>query len=64
MISESPQNEAGKKEDRLFPSRPKIPPWIPVQLEKLIETAKDYARGAKSANTLRAYASDWRHFEA
>jgi integrase len=37
---------------------------IPAHLEELVETAKDYARGAKSANTLRAYAADWRHYEA
>jgi integrase len=30
--------------------------------EKLVETAKDYARGAKAANTNRAYAADWRQY--
>jgi integrase len=34
----------------------------PVALEKLAETAKDYARGAKADNTNRAYAADWRHY--
>jgi integrase len=37
---------------------------LPAHLEKLAETARDYVRGAKSANTLRAYTSDWRHYEA
>jgi integrase len=37
---------------------------VPAHLEKLVETAKDYARGAKAAATLRAYASDWRHYTA
>ncbi|VTZ51216.1 Integrase [Methylocella tundrae] len=37
---------------------------LPAGLEKLAETAKDYARGAKADNTNRAYAADWRHFSA
>jgi integrase len=37
---------------------------LPAHLEKLAETAKDYARGAKADNTNRAYAADWRHFSA
>ena len=38
-------------------------PGVPVHLQRLAETARDYARGAKAAATQRAYASDWRHFE-
>jgi integrase len=30
--------------------------------EKLVDTAKDYARGAKAENTNRAYAADWRDY--
>jgi integrase len=53
-----------------------IPPALPVpaanpglpahleHLEGLAETARDYARGAKAANTQRAYAADWKHFTA
>jgi integrase len=37
---------------------------VPGHLEELAETARNYARGAKSANTLRAYATDWHHYEA
>jgi integrase len=37
---------------------------IPVHIEKLVDTAKDYARHASAPATVRAYASDWRHFEA
>ena len=37
---------------------------LPAELEKLAETAKDYARGAKADNTNRAYAADWRHYAA
>jgi integrase len=45
---------------------PAAPPGaqLPAHLEGLAETARDYARGAKAANTQRAYASDWKHFTA
>lgn len=32
------------------------------KLDRLVETARDYARQAASANTLKAYARDWAHF--
>jgi hypothetical protein len=35
-----------------------------AHLEHLAETARDYARGAKAPATMRAYASDWRHYTA
>ena len=31
-------------------------------LDRLVETAKDYARNAASENTLKAYKADWAHF--
>jgi integrase len=31
-------------------------------LDRLVETARDYARQAASENTLQAYAKDWAHF--
>lgn len=31
-------------------------------LDRLVETARDYARAAASPNTLKAYAKDWSHF--
>ena len=31
-------------------------------LDRLVDTARDYARAAASDNTLRAYARDWAHF--
>ncbi len=31
-------------------------------LDRLVETAKDYARGAASDNTLKAYKADWAHY--
>ena len=31
-------------------------------LDRLVDTARDYARSAASENTLKAYAKDWAHF--
>ena len=31
-------------------------------LDRLVDTARDYARAAASENTLKAYAKDWKHF--
>ncbi len=31
-------------------------------LDRLVETARDYARAAASENTLKAYAKDWAHY--
>jgi len=36
----------------------------PAHLVTLAETARDYAEASSSANTRRAYASDWRHYSA
>ncbi|MGC0396980.1 tyrosine-type recombinase/integrase [Bradyrhizobium sp. USDA 241] len=35
---------------------------VPVHLEQLANRARGYVDAASSANTRRAYASDWRHF--
>jgi integrase len=37
---------------------------MPAHLEKLADRARDYVEAASSANTRRAYASDWRQFAA
>jgi len=37
-------------------------PRLPAHLEQLAGRARDYAEAASSANTRRAYASDWKHF--
>src|SRR6204780_1953160 len=36
----------------------------PAHLVTLAETARDYAEASSSANTRRAYATDWRHYSA
>jgi integrase len=37
---------------------------LPAHLERLADQARAYAKASFSANTQRAYASDWRHFES
>ncbi|WP_412177247.1 tyrosine-type recombinase/integrase [Mesorhizobium sp. ZC-5] len=37
---------------------------LPVHLDALADRARDYVEAASSANTRRAYASDWKHFAA
>ncbi len=39
-------------------------PALPAHLEKLADRAREYIEAASSANTRRAYASDWKHFAA
>ena len=31
-------------------------------LNRLIDTARDYAKGSTAENTNKAYAADWKHF--
>jgi integrase len=37
---------------------------LPARLESLAETARDYAKASSAANTQRAYAADWKHYNA
>ena len=37
---------------------------LPARLEGLAETARDYAKASSAANTQRAYAADWKHYNA
>ncbi len=43
---------------------PSSGPALPVHLQDLASRARDYVEAASSANTRRAYASDWKHFLA
>ena len=60
QAGEDVKNESGAVVDGAF--------VLPFQmagsgtLDRLVETARDYARQAASENTLRAYAKDWAHF--
>lgn len=46
------------------PEEPRNAPPLPAHLEKLADRAREYVEAASSANTRRAYASDWKHFSA
>ncbi len=37
---------------------------LPARLESLAEAARDYAKASSAANTQRAYAADWKHYNA
>ncbi|MBN9052184.1 MAG: integrase, partial [Rhizobiales bacterium] len=37
---------------------------LPAHLQDLTERARGYVEAASSANTRKAYASDWKHFSA
>jgi hypothetical protein len=58
MTAGIPENHAA------LPAAQRHDVGVPVHLERLAETARDYARGAKAAATQRAYAADWRHYTA
>ncbi len=45
-------------------SAPAAAAALPAHLAHLTERARDYVQAASSANTRRAYASDWKHFSA
>lgn len=57
-INEDNESDAGPSEALTLPS------YVARSgaLDRLVETARDYARAAASDNTLRAYAKDWAHF--
>ena len=39
-------------------------PALPAHLEQLADQARGYVEAASSANTRKAYASDWKHFSS
>lgn len=43
---------------------PEIDAGVPTHLKDLTDRARTYVEAASSANTRRAYASDWKHFTA
>lgn len=56
---EAPPTEAGAPS----PPLPVVSnPRLPAHLDALAHRARDYVEAASSANTRRAYASDWKHF--
>ena len=59
----SSTNEANER-DRLDSEALSLPSFVAGSgtLDRLVDTARDYARAAASDNTLKAYAKDWAHF--
>ncbi|UCI10599.1 site-specific integrase [Mesorhizobium sp. B1-1-8] len=60
--------EMGRTEEAPAASPSPLPaaanPQLPAHLESLAGRARDYVEAASSANTRRAYASDWKHFSS
>lgn len=54
----------GLSRDPRRPPRPLPAASLPAHLARLAERARGYVDAASSANTRRAYASDWKHFSA
>ena len=65
--SETPIGSSPNEDnDRAQPDGPTVilPSFVAGSgaLDRLVDTARDYARAAASDNTLKAYAKDWAHF--
>jgi integrase len=58
-----PEEDSPETSSAAAPASMSIPP-LPARLERLAETARDYAKASSAANTQRAYAADWRHYNA
>ena len=54
----------GNERDRPDSAALRLPSFVAGSgtLDRLVDTARDYARAAASDNTLKAYAKDWAHF--
>ncbi len=63
IFNEEPQASAGDEIESPSPSVPVAShARLPTGLDALADRARDYVEAASSANTRRAYASDWKHF--
>jgi integrase len=65
--SEAPNGSSIKADDGTDPTSSEaltLPTFVAGSgaLDRLVNTARDYARAAASDNTLKAYAKDWTHF--
>jgi integrase len=57
-------DETSQSNDAPVLADPNEPPPLPRHLRDLTERARGYVQAASSANTHKAYASDWKHFSA
>ncbi|WLS00705.1 tyrosine-type recombinase/integrase [Shinella sumterensis] len=63
MAASADVSAGGVSADRPSPLA-KTSTGLPAHLQDLTERARDYVAAASSANTRKAYASDWKHFSA
>lgn len=61
-MARAPEEEPAASPSPPLPATTKEQARLPGHLEELAGRARDYAEAASSANTRRAYASDWKHF--
>lgn len=59
-----PEEEPSVSPSPTLPAATRVNDRLPGHLEDLAGRARDYIEAASSANTRRAYASDWRHFSS
>ena len=63
LFNEEPLADTAGQGEAPSPSLPAISSLrLPTNLDALADRARDYVEAASSANTRRAYASDWKHF--
>lgn len=63
LFNEEPHADAAGLGEAPSPSLPVVSrAHLPADLDALAGRARDYVEAASSANTRRAYASDWKHF--
>lgn len=63
-ISAPPHSTAATDDISTAAVAASTPPPLPAQLQDLTERARGYIEAASSANTRKAYASDWKQFSA
>ena len=63
-VPDGPSINEGKESDRPAGEALNLPSIVAGSgtLDRLVDTARDYARAAASENTLKVYATDWTHF--
>ncbi|KQZ87940.1 integrase [Mesorhizobium sp. Root157] len=63
VVMEMGRTEGGPHEEAPSPPLPAVTnPRLPAHLDALADRAREYVEASSSANTRRAYASDWKHF--
>ena len=63
-LNEDGESDSSYAEDVGVPNNAAVPAALAGSgsLDRLVDTARDYARQATAENTTKAYAKDWAHF--